>query len=1028
MTLSKKILDHPILTVTVFALMAILGLFMIPNLALELYPATEEPIITVFTSYENAGPESVEKAVTVPLEDSLVSVNKLKKLTSTSSEGSSMIMLEFNQETNLDAAVNEIRDKIDEAKGDLPTGVSNPSIFRMNTASEPIITLALRGNKSVNEMDFLAKNFVKSRLAQTDGVARAQVAGGTDKIIRVELSQNRLEAYGLTLTQVSESLASQNLDMGGGKIAEKTSEYTIRTTGEFPDLEAVNDTVVANVGGYDVRLSDIGRAFEGYRDEKSSVYINGEPGVSIDIQKRTGANTIKTADAVYEKIEEINATLPQGIHLEIIQDGSIEIRQTITALRKSLIEGLILAVIILFIFLKNFKSTIIISISIPLSLIITLLAMNLFGLSLNLMTMTGLILAVGMIVDASIVMLENISTYRERGESPKAAAVLGSQEMVGSVLSGNLTTICVFIPFIFYRNRLGEMAIMFKDVIFTVVIALLASLLVAIFLVPVLAGKFLSISNRKENPVTNPVLKGLYSLFDMGFDSIQNVYKRILRAALAHRFTTIVISLLFMLGTGYLATKLNLSMYPEAESQSVTLSVKMPSGTPYESLKEQMLKWQKIISDEVQGIKSMTMDVGMSSGGDEASNQGSIRISLPEALMQIDTVSTIKEKLKKHFGEFKGMEISFSKGMDEQLAGYDIDISVRSSSLNDAIATADGVKKIIKSISGFSEPISDTSTGLPQIEVSIDRDRASSFGVTVAAAANEIAACVNGIKATKFRKQGKEYDMIVMFEPEDRSQVLDLDTIFVAGTNGRVCVANFADIKKGYGPVSIQRENQEKTIHVTASITGSMGTKEAEDTIKNKISTDLILPDGVTISYEGQWGKIAAQSKVFAIVIFLALLMVFGVMAGTYESYKAPFINMMTIPFLAIGVVLIYFISGQAFSVLSAIGLIMLVGIVVNNGIILVDYTGILIKNGMSLQEACFQAGISRLRPVLMTTLTTILGTIPMALDTKGMAAMIQPIGLCIVGGLTSSTFVTTILIPVVYTFIMKKGVHSIEN
>ena len=453
MSPSKAAVEHPVLTLIVFSLLGIMGIFTLSNVAIDLFPDTDIPMIVVMTEYENAGPESVEKSVTEVLESALVSVSDLDTMTSTSSEGSSMIMLEFNYGTDLDVATNDIRDKIDRVERRLPDDVENPSIMKMDASSMPIMRVAVRGNRSSNELKEIADDMIADQLEQTAGVAEATVSGGDEKIVRIEISRNRLDAFGLTLTEIADNLAAQNLELGGGKITEQDRDYSIRTTGEFSSIEQIANTVVSTVNGYGVRLCDLGEVFEGYEDKSNAVYINGEDGVYIGIVKQSGKNSVAVANAVYKKLDEIQKTLPSDITLEIVSDDTDQIRDTISILLDSAWQGLLLAVVILFLFLKSMKSTLIISISIPVSIIITLLAMYMADITLNMMTLTGLILGVGMIVDASVVMIDNTYSYRMRGAKPHIAAMIGASEMLSSVVSGNLTTICVFVPFILDDGR-----------------------------------------------------------------------------------------------------------------------------------------------------------------------------------------------------------------------------------------------------------------------------------------------------------------------------------------------------------------------------------------------------------------------------------------------------------------------------------------------------------------------------------------------------------------------------------------------
>ena len=1016
MSIARKNLEHPVLVLIVFALLAAVGLFTLKNVALGLFPDIDSPYVMVSATYANAGPESVEKTVTEILEGALISVNGLKNLYSTSTESGSSIQLEFNYGIDIESAVNDIRDKLGRVQRQLPDAVNSPTIFRFNGDSKPIMRIAVRGNRALSDIKEIAEDTISDIFEQADGVAEASVMGGKTKIVRIELDQNRLAAYGFTVSQVSSALAKQNLDLGGGKLNEGQKDYVVRTTGEFKSLEEINNTLIQTVNGYDVKLSDIGNAFWGFQDITRDVFINGEHGVYITITKQTDANSVTVSNNVHEKIEELKETLPSDIKLEIISDDTDAIRETINTLVDSAWQGLLLAVIVLFIFLQNVKSTIIIAISIPLSLLITLLSMSFAGITLNMMTLTGLILGVGMIVDASIVMIDNIYSYRSRGAKPKISAILGSQEMIVSVISGNLTTICVFVPFLLYMKDLGMMGQMFKGIIFTIVIALCSSLLVAIFLVPVLAGKFLPLTNRKEKPVKSRIMKSFYGLCTKVLDAITKVYSRILKKALEYRAVTIIIAVCLLVIAISLLPTLGMNMMPQGNDDSVTLSITLPIGTPLEDTRDVSLAMEQIVRKEIPSFEKLITTVG--GGGRNANTyKSSIQITLNK---DSGSAVEVQNKLRKYFTQFPGAKFSFGAGTRGQMMGSDIDIALRSDDLDEVLSVADKIVSVMEDISALGDITIDTEEGLPQVEIEIDRERAYSFGVDVSTVAKEINYAVNGVTSTTYRQAGKDYDVTVMYQPSDRENIIDLETMYVSGTGGKVSLSNFATLKKGLGPVSIKRENQRRIVHITASILTSDNANLVEDAIKEGIANTFIVPDNVSVSYEGSWQDTNEQMKLYSGILIMAILLVFGVMAATYESFKAPLINLATIPFLLIGVVFLYKIIGQPLSIMAMVGLIMLVGIVVNNGIILVDYTNLLRNRNIPMMEACFQAGVSRLRPVLMTTLTTILGMIPMCFASEGQSAMVQPIGIAVVGGLTSSTFVTLLVIPVLYSLVMK--------
>ncbi|ULQ58726.1 efflux RND transporter permease subunit [Brucepastera parasyntrophica] len=1024
MSVAKSVVNRPVLFVIIFALIAIVGIYMVSDVAIDMFPDIDIPMVIVYTSYDSAGPETVEKTVTKILESALVNISGLTDMTSQSSEETSLIMLEFEYGSNLDNKVNDIRDKIDQIRDYLPDASDSPIIMQMDPSSMPIMRIAVKGDRTQNELRKIADDMILDKLEQIDGVASTSVVGGQDRIVKVSLSQNRLEAYGLTITDIARTLASQNVELGAGSIVDGAKNYSIRTTGEYSSLLDISETVVTKIEGADIRLRDIGDVFWGYEDENSTVYINGELGVYVSVTKQSGTNSVAVADKVYARLDEIRQELPADITLEITQDDTEMTRDMINELINSAVLGGVLAVIILIIFLRNIKSSVIIAISIPFSILVTLLVMSLAGITLNMMTLTGLILGVGMIVDSSIVIIENIFKFRERGAKPTIAAILGTQEVMSSIISSTLTTICVFIPILLFKNQLGMMGQMVEGLIFTVGIALLSSLLVAIFLVPVLASKYLPINTRTQKPLKSPILRSLDSFVEKLLAGLTRAYRRALDAAVKHRMITIIIIVAAFLGSVGALSKMNIVMIPPMNEDSVSVSVEMPLGTRYEDTRAVMLQLQEFAIDEIVGAKSIITNVGSSGQALQTgvnTHKGELSITLDLNQQGADTSETVKEKLRAHFGDFPNATITFGEGMAQQMAGgSDIDIALRIDDINIGLAAATEIKDIIEEfVPEVTEVTIDTSSGLPQVEIVIDRNRAYNLGLNISGIANEIAAAMDGVTATTYRYEGDEYDVVLMFQDEDRKKVVDLDKIFVSSSYGGIVpLSNFASLDKGVGPVSISRENQTRVIHITGTILTNDRADVVENKIKDAINSNYVLPNGVTIVYEGQWGEITDMLMTFILILTLAVLLVFGVMAGQYESFKDPLINLCTIPLMLIGVVAIYLITGQTMSIFTMIGLVMLVGIVVNNGIILVDYTNLLVGRGVPVRQACLDAGESRLRPVLMTTLTTVLGMVPMAFFPGESSQMIQPIGLTVIGGLVSSTFITLFFIPVMYSII----------
>ena len=512
----------------------------------------------------------------------------------------------------------------------------------------------------------------------------------------------------------------------------------------------------------------------------------------------------------------------------------------------------------------------------------------------------------------------------------------------------------------------------------------------------------------------------MYGFFQGCIEAVSRLYARLLKVALKNRLITIVAAIALLVFAFGIIPTMQINMIPSGNDDSVTLNITMPVGTPFEETKEVCMAFEKYVTEEVKGAKNVTVSIG--GGGRNAStNKGSIQIALPETKKQIDSAADIQAKLRKHFNEFPGTSLSFRAGWRGQMMGSDIDIVLRSDDLDAMLDIADRIAEVINNNADCGEASISMDKGLPQVEVVIDRQRAYDFGVDITTVAREINYAINGTTACVYRNNGKDYNVVVSYRPEDRKKIEDLEAIYVRGSSGMVSVANFASLKKGLGPVTINRENQTRILHVTASIISQTNANIVENQIKDGIAASFVIPESVTVSYEGSWGDTMKQLKFYLKIVAMAIMLVFGVMAATYENFKAPLINLATMPFLVIGVILLYKITGQALSIMSMVGVIMLVGIVVNNGIILVDYTNLLQGRGVPLMDACYEAGKSRFRPVLMTTLTTILGMLPMCFATEGMAMMVQPIAIAVVGGLISSTFITLLVIPVLYSLVMRQ-------
>jgi HAE1 family hydrophobic/amphiphilic exporter-1 len=682
----------------------------------------------------------------------------------------------------------------------------------------------------------------------------------------------------------------------------------------------------------------------------------------------------------------------------------------------SAIMGVSLAMLILIIFLRNVNSSIIIGLSIPLSIVMTLLAMSLSGITVNMMTLAGLILGLGMTLDCSIVIIESITAYREKGEKPATAGILAGEEVMSSLIAATLTTLCVFVPIILFRNQLEIIGILVQDMIFTIAISIIASLFVGILLVPVLASKWLPVHSRLQKPLSNPFMITIDSAIDKGIKKLSQLYQKLLAKTLQHRFITVLLVVCAFLGSVFALGRMDITMMPPADSDTITIEIEMPLGTRYIETKAVALEIQEFAIAEIKGIKNIITTIGDTGRvlSDAGVHTAVVKIVLDLDNSQADSEEEAKNKLRAHFANVPDASINFvTGGLMALIGSSDIDIMLRIDDLSEGMATAERIRHILATrVPEVKDIAIDLNEGLPQISVNIDRNRVYNFGLNIASVVLEISAAMNGVTPTTLRQGGKEYDVILQLAEEDRLAISDMGRIAVRSSRGMLIpVSNFADFEVSQGPSSINRENQGRVIHVTADLIDGYSLRNVESKIRN-----LLDEEGIQAVFAGSSEDTRDMMRAFMMVLVLALLLVFGIMAAQYESFKDPFINFCTIPLLLIGVVMVHLITGDALSSFSMIGIVLLIGIVTNNGILLVDYTNQLVRQGKSLMEACVEAGGNRFRPVLMTALTTMLGLAPMAFFPGSSSRITSPIGLVVFGGLTSATVITLIFIPVLYS------------
>jgi len=1036
MSLAKTVVSRPTTVLIIFVLLIGLGFFAMANLPIDLYPEINPPYLVVFTSYSGAGPEEVERSITRILEAALSGVSGLEKVTSTSSTGSSMVIMQFTFGTDLAEASLSLRDALDRVRNYLPSGVNTPMIFKFDPSMIPIMSLMVTGNRTPEELRELAEDTIIPRMEQVPGIATASVSGGREKVIRVEIPQSRLEAYGLTVTQIQQMLAAQNMQIAAGSITENNLSYILTTMGEYTSLNDIRNTVISyRGGGYSggqvepprqVYLRDLGDVFEGFRDETSAVFVDGQSAVMMSVQKQSGKNSVQAAKDLRARLERMKGELPPDVKITELFNTTDMIESSLNQVTNTAISGALLAVIVLFLFLRSVKPTLIIGISIPVSVIITMMLMYFANLTLNLMTMAGLVLGIGMLIDNSIIILERIYHYREKGAKLGPAAVIGTSEMTMAITASTLSTLCVFAPLVMFQGLLEMVGEMFSGLAFTVVISLAISLFTALFLVPVLTSHYFPLVTRKQKP-----LRGALAALDRGFEhfftALEAGYKGAVRWVLGHKALVIIFLSLVFAGSILLVPIIGWIFMPQQEEDSVSVTATLPMGTPLAETEAVLRQLEQIVKKEVRGYSSLIINAGgggmFGSGG--SSNSGSLQIQLPEFEKRIESANEIKDILRRHFNSIPGASFSFGGGMMgmAMFGGSEVDIILRTDNLAKGKELAERISALLKErLPDVTEPQVDLRDGLPQIEIALDREKMYALGLNAYTVGNEIKAAVDGIVATRYKSGGKNYDVLLILAEADRSTRPALDQIFInSQMAGRVPLSSFVHYEEGTGPLTIRRENQSRIIHITASAKPGVRVNTLQARVEALVNSEIPMEDDVIIEYSGANSEMMRLMTRFVLICVVAIFLNFGTMASLFESFRDPFIIIFTIPLSFIGIVAIYLITNEPFNILVLVGLLVLIGIITNNGIVLVDYTNLLRKRGVELREACVEAAGNRLRPILMTTVTTIIALVPMTFFPGEGSELVGPIGKTVLGGLSFGTLMTLFLMPTVYYIMNRK-------
>ena len=1022
MTLPEFSVKRPVTTLMMFFAVLIVGGFCLSQLPVDLLPEMDLPVISVITMYEGAAPEDVENKVTEPLEGFLSTVPELKHITSTSKEGMSVISLSFEWGTDLDTRANEIRDAVGMAKMRLPDEIDEPRVFKFDVSQFPIMVFGVRAEESYERLEKILEDEVRDPLKRLPGVGSAVVMMPLHRQINVDLDRERLAAYGLTPQDVTRAIARENKDTPAGNVKMGLTDYLVRVPGEFDRVAPMSQIVLTSRNGSIVRLADVASVEDGFKEIHRYISINGGRGAIFMIQKESSANTVQVARAVKKRLARLKEKLPPDVEIINVMDSSEDIENAIRDLSRTLLLGGVLCMGVVLVFLRRWRATIIIALALPFSLILAVILAFFLGYTINMMSLFGMIIAIGMVVDNAIVILENITRHREQGERPKEGAVYGASEVAMAVTASTLTTICIFFPILFVK---GITRIIFSEFAVIVSVTLLGSLFSAITLTPMLSSTLMArerFSFRQRRSL---------SAGERLFEGLSNVYARILGWSLRHRKTVIALALLLFCPSLLLVPFLGSEFMPEEDKGTLRGTIFLRVGTRVEETARVMAELDKMVAEEVPEDERIAVfsRCGVSESGtasimsDEGSHMGLFGVKLVPKTERSRTVAEIAAALRRRVEEKRGLlridkyRIDTGDPMASLITGGEQPLTVNI--IGDDIETTDRIAAKIKAIAENTPGAVDVSVsrvkGKPELWVTVDRSKASTLGLNVSDVGDTVRASFYGRQASKYRIHDDEYDIFVRFREQDRSDSSDISSTPLRILAGRIVrVEDFAQVDVRRGPLEIERKDQGRIVNVEGNVyKRSIG--EVTSDIQEQIQK-MDIPRGVEVIMAGQTEEMRESFFWLGLALAIGMVLVYMVMASQFESLIDPFVVMFSVPFAFTGAIWAIFLSGSHVSIVVLLGLLLLIGVVVNNAIVLVDYINILRARGLAVSAAVRQAGKTRLRPVLMTAFTTIVALMPMAFGRGQSSEIWNPLGLTVMGGLLVATLVTLILVPTMYT------------
>ena len=1026
MSIFEGAVKRPIMTALCFIAVVIFGIFSFSKLPIDLLPDIETNTIMVMTSYPGASASDIENNVTRPLENTLNSVEHLKHITSKSSENISIVTLEFEFGYDIDDLTNDVRDKLDMVASALPDDANSPIIFKFSADMIPILMLSVKAEESLPALYKILDDNIANPLARIDGVGTVSITGAPKREINIYMDPAKMEAYNIPVETVSSVIAGENRNIPGGSFDIGSNTYALRVEGEFKNPQEMLELVVGSHNGANIYLKDIARLVDSTEERAQKAFTDGMQGAMITIQKQTGGNSVAIANAVRAELPKLQKRLPKDVEIGIIVDTSENIKMTVTTLAETIAYALIFVMLVVFIFLGRWRATVIIGLTIPFSLIASFIYLLITDGSLNTISLSCLSIAIGNVVDDAIVVLENVTTHIERGSSPKSAAIHGTNEVAVSVIASTLTMLAVFFPLTMVTGMAG---VLFKQLGWMMCIIMVVSTVAALSLIPMLCSNMLKLKKKQSK-----IFKTLYTPIAKGLDKLDNWYAKRINWAVRHRWTVLIACFgLFFLSL-VCAKSIKSEFFPSQDNARVAATVKLPIGTRVEISQEVAMKLTKTWNERYgKDLKVCNFRVGQADSDNtfaSLSENGSHIISFNMAFVPLTERSTsldvICDEMRadiKKIPEVAQSNVTMGGGgggmggqatASFEVYGYDFDITDRlSKELADSLRKSSSISQVNISRSDYQ----------PEYQVEFDREKLAMHGLSLSTAATYLRNRYNGSLATYFREDGDEYDVKVRYEPTSRTSIADIENITIYSSTGKpVRIKELGKVVQRELPPTIERKDRERIVTVSAVIaSGSALSDGVTDGLR--IIDNMDIPSGYSIDIAGSYEDQLETTADMGVLALLIIILVFIVMAAQFESLTYPFIIMFSIPFALSGVLLALFLTGANMNVMSILGAIMLIGIVVKNGIVLIDYTMLLRERGLGIITATVRAARSRLRPILMTTLTTILGMVPLAVSQGVGAEMWRPLGIAVIGGLTISTVMTLIYTPVMYCIFGSNGI-----